>query len=129
MKYLSYLLRTNLTEKDPGILWEKYIQLTEVEESFRVIKSELAIRPIWYYKEKRVEANILVAFLGYALWVALNQLLKNTTNELIDEISPRKALEILFGIMIGDIVLETVNGQNKIKVRRISNLEPEQKSY
>src|SRR4029450_13889558 len=44
----AYLLRTNLDALDPELLWRQYIQLTDVEEAFRVLKSELSIRPIWH---------------------------------------------------------------------------------
>jgi hypothetical protein len=53
---------------DPDALWRQYVQLTEVEAAFRALKSELAIRPIWHRIQRRVEAHILVAFLGYCLW-------------------------------------------------------------
>src|SRR2546423_8831495 len=57
-------------------LWTQYVQLTEVEAVFRALKSDLAIRPIWHFTPKRVEAHIMVAFLGYCLWVGLKHKLK-----------------------------------------------------
>ena len=60
----------------PTALWRQYVQLTEVETAFRALKSELAIRPIWHRIQRRVEAHILVAFLGYCLWACLKQKLK-----------------------------------------------------
>ncbi len=51
----------------------QYVQLTEAEAAFRTLKSELAIRSIWHQKASRVLAHILVAFLGYALWVSLKR--------------------------------------------------------
>ena len=48
------------------------MQLTEAEASFRALKSELSVRPLYHQLEPRVKAHILVAFLGYALWVTLN---------------------------------------------------------
>jgi len=41
-------------------------QLTEAEASFRALKSELSIRPLFHQKEPRVKAHVMVAFLGYA---------------------------------------------------------------
>jgi len=41
-----YLLRTNLTEGDPATLWQYYIQLVAVEEAFKNLKADLAIRPV-----------------------------------------------------------------------------------
>jgi len=69
-------MRTNLPAETPEELWLKYMQLTETEASFRALKSELAVRPLFHQKEPRVKAHVMVAFLGYALWVTLKHLLK-----------------------------------------------------
>jgi transposase len=60
----------------PSELWEKYIQLTEVEATFRALKSEVSIRPLFHQLETRVKAHMMVTFLGYALWVTLKHLLQ-----------------------------------------------------
>ncbi len=72
----AYLLRTNLEGATVEELWTKYIQLTEAEAAFRALKSELSIRPLFHQLEPRVKAHILVAFLGYSLWVTLKHLLR-----------------------------------------------------
>ena len=64
----TYLLRTNLTDRDPKNLWCQCIQLTEIEAVFRTLKTELNLRPIFHRIQRRVEAHILIAFLGYCLW-------------------------------------------------------------
>src|ERR1051326_9460834 len=87
----AYLLRTNLKEERTEELWKKHIQLTEAEAVFRALKSELAIRPIFHQKEHRVKAHILVAFLGYALWVTFKHLLKRKSSDL----PPARALTLL----------------------------------
>ena len=69
----AYLLRTNCTEQDPRKLWRWYIQLTEVEDAFRVSKSDLALRPVFHQREDRVQAHILVCFLALALWRSFEQ--------------------------------------------------------
>jgi transposase len=61
-------------------LWSQYIQLTEVEAAFRALKSELSIRPLFHQLERRVKAHVLVAFLGYAMWVTLKHLGPKLTN-------------------------------------------------
>jgi transposase len=60
----AYLLRTNLIKENPAKLWRQYIQLSEVESVFRTLKSELNLRPIWHRIQRRVEAHILIVFLG-----------------------------------------------------------------
>jgi hypothetical protein len=49
-----YLLRTTLTETDPAKLWSLYLQLVNVEEAFKNLKGDLAIRPIFHQSEKRI---------------------------------------------------------------------------
>ena len=71
-----YLLRTNLTAQQPETLWTFYIQLTEVEQAFKEIKHDLAIRPIFHKTEERIEAHIFVAFLAYCLQVRLKAKLR-----------------------------------------------------
>src|SRR5260370_1684288 len=62
-----YLLRTNLVAEDPAVLWDRYMQLTQIEAAFKCLKSDLGIRPIYHQLEHRVDAHIFVAFLGYCL--------------------------------------------------------------
>lgn len=100
----AYLLRTNLIAGSAADLWKKYRQLTEVEAAFRTLKSELAIRPLFHQLEKRVKAQVLVAFLGYALLVTLKHLLKRAGSEY----SPGKTRKRLSELYSVDIVLPTV---------------------
>ena len=102
----AYLLRTNLDPMDPDALWHQYVQLTEVEAAFRALKSELAIRPIWHRIQRRVEAHILVAFLGYCLWVCLKQKLKVVA----ESITPARVLESLRSILMVEVWFDLRNG-------------------
>ena len=104
----AYLLRTNLDPMDPDALWRQYVQLTEVEAAFRALKSELAIRPIWHRIQRRVEAHILVAFLGYCLWVCLKQKLKMVA----ESITPARALESLRSIFMVEVWFRLRDGRH-----------------
>jgi transposase len=118
----AYLLRTNLQGRTAEDLWTQYIQLTEAEAAFRALKSELGIRPLFHRLEHRVKAHILVAFLGYALWVTLKHLLRQTSLRL----SPAKALALLATVQSADIVLPTTDGR-EIRLRRVATPSSEQK--
>ena len=72
-----YLLRSNLTETDPATLWSYYLQLVQVEEAFRTLKGDLAIRPIHHQEPWRIEAHIFIAFLAYCLHVTLGRRLQS----------------------------------------------------
>ena len=60
----QYLLRSNLTGEDPAILWRNYINLVRIEESFRTLKSDLGLRPIYHQLDGRIEAHIMISFLA-----------------------------------------------------------------
>jgi transposase len=96
-----YLLRTNLTDIDPKTLWKRYIQLTEAEWAFRIVKDELVIRPIWHQRADRVKGHILVCFLAYVLWKTLAGWMHRAG--LGD--APRTLLEEFARIKSGDVVL------------------------
>jgi transposase len=119
----AYLLRTNLSSTEPDTLWKSYIQLTEAEAVFRVLKSELAIRPIFHQLEHRTKAHVLVAFLGYALWVTLKHLLQGKK----PDCSPAQALAIASRLHSTDVVLPTTDGR-EIRLRRVTTLTDEQRA-
>ncbi len=133
----AYLLRTNLKAETAEELWSKYMQLTEAEASFRALKSELSIRPLFHQLEPRVKAHVMVAFLGYALWVTLKQLLKRRPAvvpkpsasgvENAQPMSPMRAIALLSTLQSADIVLPTTDGR-EIRLRRITEPTAEQKS-
>ena len=117
----AYLLRTNLEGQTAEELWTKYIQLTKAEAAFRALKSELAVRPVFHQLERRVKAHLLVAFLGYALWVTLKHLLHRRGTGL----TPARALAQLATLQSADIVLPTTDGR-EIRLRRVATPTPEQ---
>ena len=71
-----YLLRTNLVEEDPAKLWSHYLLLVAVEEAFKNLKGDLAIRPVFHQLEARVEAHVFIAFLAYCLLITLARRLR-----------------------------------------------------
>src|ERR1700685_3261066 len=132
----AYLLRTNLKAETAEQLWSKYMQLTEAEASFRALKSELSIRPLFHQLEPRVKAHVMVAFLGYALWVTLKHVLKRRPAlvaklsasgvENVPPMTPMKAIALLSTLQSADIVLPTTDGR-EIRLRRITEPTAEQK--
>jgi hypothetical protein len=85
------------------------------------LKSELAIRPIWHHIQRRVEAHILVAFLGYCLWVCLKQKLK----VMAQSITPARALESLRSILMVEVWFSLRDGGH-LCLPRITEPEKEQ---
>lgn len=117
-----YLLRTNLTDNDPALLWQYYIQLVAVEEAFKNLKGDLAIRPIFHRDEKRIEAHIFIAFLAYCLHVTLTRRL----HALAPGLTTRSALEKFAAVQMIDVHLPTTDGR-EIVLTRYTQPEPELK--
>jgi transposase len=116
-----YLLRTNLAAEDPAVLWQRYMQLTQIEAAFKCLKSDLGIRPIHHQLEHRVEAHILVAFLAYCLTVTLKHRLQMHAPGL----TPRVVLEKLGAIQMLDVSFPTTDGRT-LTMPRYTEPEPEQ---
>jgi transposase len=108
-----YLLRTNLTESDPAKLWSLYLQLVNVEEAFKNLKGDLAVRPIFHQSEKRIEAHILVSFLAYCLHITLTERLRS----LAPGLTARSALEKFAAMQMIDVHLPTTDGRQLIMTR------------
>jgi hypothetical protein len=108
-----YLLRTNLAENDPAQLWSYYLQLVAVEEAFKTLKGDLAIRPIFHQHEARIEAHIFIAFLAYCLHVTLGRRL----HALAPGLSPRSVLEKFAAIQMIDLHVPTTDGRELVLTR------------
>ena len=116
-----YLLRTNLVAEDPAVLWDRYMQLTQIEAAFKCLKSDLGIRPIHHQLEHRVDAHILVAFLAYCLTVTLKHRLQAHAPGL----TPRAVLEKLAAIQMLDVSFPTTDGR-RLVMPRYTEPNPEQ---
>jgi hypothetical protein len=115
-----YVLRTNLSAEPPERLWSFYIQLTEVEQAFKEIKHDLAIRPIFHQLQSRIEAHIFVAFLAYCLQVTLKARLK----PLAPGLTPRQALDKFKAVQMLDVHIPT-HDQREVVLTRYTQPEAE----
>jgi len=137
----AYLLRSNQDGWTAEEFWETYTQLTTVERAFRVLKSELLLRPIWHQYGNRTQAHVFVCVLAYALWKTLDHLLKRARLQTVIHkpdpargqaapkprpMTPEVILRELGRIMIGDIELQTTDGRQLI-FRRVARPDAEQK--
>lgn len=136
----AYLLRSNQAGWTTESFWNTYMQLTVVEHAFRVLKSELLLRPVWHHHSGRKEAHVMICVLAYALWKTLDHLSKQAgletavrkPDEKRPESSPRPrpmtpevVLRELGALQIGDVHLETTEGR-KLMLRRVARPNPEQ---
>ena len=115
-----YLLRTNLTDRDPASLWALYMRLVQVEEAFKTLKGDLALRPVHHQIPPRIEAHIFVAFLAYALHVTLRRRLR----DLAPGLTSRAVLHTLRAIQMVDVHLPTTDGR-EVVLSRYTEPEPD----
>ena len=108
-----YLLRSNLPNEDPATLWQYYIRLTEIEQAFKELKHDLAIRPIYHQTDKRIEAHIFIAFIAYCLHVTLKQ----RTRSCAPGLTPRAVLEKFATMQMVDVHLPTTDGRQLVLPR------------
>jgi hypothetical protein len=113
-------LRTNLVEEDPAKLWSHYLLLVAIEEAFKNLKGDLAIRPIFHQLEARVEAHVFIAFLAYCLHVTLARRL----HALAPGLTPRSVLEKFAAMQMIDVHLPTTDGRELV-LTRYTEPEPE----
>ena len=109
-----------MTDKDPAVLWQYYVQLVAVEEAFKNLKGVLAIRPIFHHDESRIEAHIFIAFLAYVLQVTLTRRL----HALAPGLTARSAPENFAAVQMIDVHLPTTDGR-EIVLTRYTQSEPE----
>jgi transposase len=138
----AYVLQSNRGGWTPQEFWETYMQLAVAEHAFRVLKSELRLRPVWHQYSGRVQAHVCVCVLAYALWKTLDHLAKQAgLMTLIHKpaerrygqaipkprpMTPEVILRELGRLQIGDILLETTDGR-QLLLRRVARPDVEQK--
>jgi transposase len=108
-----YLLRTNLSGREPAQLWQFYIQLVEIEAAFKNLKDDLQLRPIYHQLQHRIEAHIFVAFISYCLHVTLKARLRPVAGGL----TPRSVLDKFATIQMLDVKFPTTDGRTLILSR------------
>jgi len=117
-----YLLRSNMPEREPAQLWQFYMQLAQVEEAFKLLKTDLALRPLHHRKLERIEAHIFIAFLAYCMLITLGRRLR----DLAPGLTPRSVLEKLRAMQMIDVHLPTTDGREVI-LTRYTQPEPDQR--
>lgn len=70
------------------------MQLWQIEKAFRIAKTDLKIRPIFHYRQRRIEAHICLNFVGYKIYKELDRQLREKSSDL----SPEKVIEIVQSI-------------------------------
>ena len=103
----TYLLRTNMTEADPAVLWKQYMIQGEIEQSFKEVKNNLGLRPVYHQLDSRIEAHIFVSYVAYCLQATL----KNLTRSKASGLTPRQIFDKMRKIYMVDVKIPTTDGR------------------
>jgi hypothetical protein len=69
-------LRSARNDLDEKGLWSLYIMLTQVEDAFRCMKTDLGMRPVYHRKDRRQEGHLFITVLAYHLLASIQRELK-----------------------------------------------------
>lgn len=116
-----YILRTSRKDLSPDEIWNTYITLTRVENSFRCLKSDLGLRPVFHQTESRCDGHIWITILAYHLL----QYIQTRLRQQGDNRSWATIVRILQTHQYCTIVLPTVDGP-VINIRRAGTPDPDQ---
>jgi transposase len=72
-----YCLRTNRADLDVQQIWDIYTMLTDIEDAFRCMKSELGLRPIYHQKESRCDGHIFITVIAYHIMHTIRHKLRD----------------------------------------------------
>ena len=98
-----------------------YHTLWKIEESFRIMKSTLEVRPIFHWTEPRIKGHFVICFLAFLLERTLEFQLKKAHRE----VSPQQIRETLNSMNFAEVKIK----QNKFnnlgnKILRLSHIKP-----
>lgn len=71
-----YFIRTSYKNPGEKELWDIYNTIREVESTFRCLKSDLGIRPVFHQRDGRIEAHIYLTILAYQLVNTIRHMLR-----------------------------------------------------
>ena len=95
---------TNNNELSNEELLQQYANLWQVEESFRITKHDLRVRPIYHHKESRIKAHLAISFMAYTLVRHLEHRVRLQYKKL----SPQRIRTALLGVQMS-ILYDTKN--------------------
>jgi len=74
----SYMLRSSRMDLSEQEMWDLYTVLTKVENTFRTLKTDLNMRPIYHQKTKRSDGHIFITLLAYHVVISILNILKKS---------------------------------------------------
>lgn len=101
-----YAITTSKTTLDALEIIDNYHNLYKIEDSFRVLKSTFDTRPIYHYKESRIEAHFIVCFIAFMIERDLEIRLKNSKSFQENIITPNRIKEALNSLEVSKVKID-----------------------
>ena len=98
---------TNIKDQPAEQLLAYYKRLWQVEETFRISKTDLKIRPIYHYSEQRIKAHIAICFMALACARNLEYRVKN----IYQKLSYKRIRDELLSVQVS-ILADSSSGKN-----------------
>jgi len=106
-----YAIQTSLQNVNVETVLEAYHTLWKIEESFRIMKSTLEVRPIFHWTKKRIEGHLALCFLSFLLERTLEFKLKTNGSPM----SPNQIREAVNSLLFTE--LETRGQKFLVKMK------------
>ena len=97
-----YGIQTDKKEMKPEEIISAYHNLWRIEESFKIMKSTLEVRPVFHWTEPRIKGHFVVCFLAFLLERTLEFKLKENQ----EDASPEKIREALNSISFSEFEVD-----------------------
>lgn len=62
-----YFIRTNIEQTDEKLVWDIYNTIRNIEQAFRVLKSDLALRPVFHKTDENTVSHLFLGILAYSI--------------------------------------------------------------
>ena len=122
-----YAITTSRVDLNPIEVIDNYHNLYKIEDSFKVLKSTFDTRPIYHYKESRIEAHFIVCFIAFMLERDLEIRLKKSKSFKNQVITPNRIKEALNALEVSKVRVDNrvfymksnhTNSKDKLKLGR-----------
>lgn len=119
-----YFLRTSLEGDSEGILWKLYNTIREIEATFRILKTDLDLRPIYHKNDDSTMAHLHLGLLAY--WIVntvryqlKKQDIKSDWKEIVRTMNTQKAVTTLAQNACDEVLMIRRCSEPNLKVKKL----------
>ena len=105
----SLIIVRKATASQTSAIKARHAELWRIEHGFRVLKSDLRMRPIFHWKEESIEAHAAICFTAYMLLAHLHYRVNLSAGDL-GRLSPAAILDHLSNVQV-EVVTYTDSGR------------------